>query len=99
MTPDQTVIAYLEKAGVQPFWIDSAMAYIRQTLSSNASFSKSIIGQYAKVENGHLCRYRARVVVTFPGIKRKDAVANILYTFDPKRRMAHKCELSFTDSN
>jgi hypothetical protein len=84
---------FLKYKGVQTFWIDSAVAYIKLGLFSNTYISRHVMEQKVTVSpTGNVKRYTATISVTYPDTNRTGTII-LTYTFDPKRKVAHSMKV------
>lgn len=92
MNPDTQIENVMLAKGAAPFWVSSAMAYIRRLLTSNQYFTTSVNNIRVTVgKNGMIKSVTAKVVRTYPDDKAcPNLEAKIKYTFNPNRKMAHK---------
>lgn len=75
---------------VIPFWIDSAVGYIRQGMVSNHYLPRHIIEQTVSVtRQGRVKRYTAKVKVSYPDTG-TDGIITVRYVCNPDARKAHK---------
>lgn len=93
MTTENAVRDFLLLKGVQLFWVDSAVNYIRQAMASNAYFVTHVIDHKVTVSaTGYVKRYRAVMGVSYPDIGARGSIT-ISYTFDPYRTVAHRVKV------
>ena len=84
---------FLALKGVDTFWIDSAVTYIRQGLATNNHFPMHIIDHTVTVERGRVKRYTAKVKVRYPDTA-SEGIISLRYTCDPTRMAAHKVRVT-----
>ena len=87
---------FLLHKGVQLFWIDSAVGYIRMGLAGNSYLVSNVLTQRVTVVQGHVSSYTATVAAIYPDSKRK-AVLQLRYRFNAKAKAgakAHKVTLT-----
>lgn len=75
--------------GAEPFWVNSAMEHIRSLLTGNTFFTLSIKDIKVTVKGKHVAKLTATVERRYPDFK-ETIFPVIKYTFDPKRKFAHK---------
>lgn len=94
MHVENAIRDFLLLKGVELFWVDSAVSFIRQGLAQNRYFASNVLTQTVKLDPfGHRVKsYKALLTVTFPDSNRKSAI-ELSYTFDPKRRNAHRLRI------
>lgn len=93
MTTENAVRDFLLLKGVQLFWVDSAVNYIRQAMASNTYFVTHVIDHKVLVSaTGYVKRYMAVMAVTYPDTGTRGSIT-INYTFDPYRKVAHRVKV------
>lgn len=90
---ERQVRDFLAIKGVETFWIDSAVTYIRQGLATNSYFPMHVINHTATVERGRVKRYSAKVRVRYPDTA-SEGIISLRYTCDPTRMAAHKVRVT-----
>lgn len=92
--PEDFIISSLSKAGVEKFWIGSAMDWIRRCLSGNKHFVSDVTSIEVEVDK---LQFAARVEIkgisVYPDEK-AEADCLITYTFNKKK---HKVNIEAKD--
>lgn len=91
MTADETVYAFLKARISDGFWRESAFNFIRNSLTTNDSFVGTIFSQHVFRHRGqpYIKCWRAKANIIYPH-SNEQILTVIEYTFDPKRKMAHR---------
>lgn len=92
MNADTQIETRLLAKGASPFWVNSAMQYVRQLLTGNKFFTTDVKDIRVTVgKHGTVKSVSAKVTRIYPDDAECPTLeARIKYTFDAKRKMAHK---------
>lgn len=95
--PEDFIIQSLQAAGIEEFWINSAMGWIRRCLAGNKYFVRHV--ESVEVEVDKKLKFAAKVEIkgisVYPDEKKTlEADCVITYTFDKK---SHKVSIKAKD--